>query len=97
VTAGRATTAIHIAQADQSAGLQRGGRVIPELRATLAMRDHHGQHRARHGVQHHGGRSQHFDERETRLKEALAIIDKVTVDNMPLRNQLLKQLGPDAA
>ncbi|KOO32793.1 hypothetical protein Ctob_004460 [Chrysochromulina tobinii] len=32
-----------------------------------------------------------------RLKEALAIIDKVTVDKMPLRNQLLKQLGPDAA
>ena len=29
--------------------------------------------------------------------EALAIIDKVTVDNMPLRNQLLKQLGTDAA
>ena len=32
-----------------------------------------------------------------RLKEALAIIDKVTVDDMPLRNQLLKQLGTDAA
>ena len=29
--------------------------------------------------------------------EALAIIDKVTVDNMPLRNQLLKQLRTDAA
>ena len=29
--------------------------------------------------------------------EALAIIDKVTVDNMPLRNKLLKQLGTDAA
>ena len=35
--------------------------------------------------------------RHVRLKEALAIIDKVTVDNMPLRNQLLKQLGTDAA
>jgi hypothetical protein len=32
-----------------------------------------------------------------RLKEALAIIDKVTVDKIPLLNQLLKQLGPDAA
>ena len=32
-----------------------------------------------------------------RLKEALAIIDKVTVDDMPLRNELLKQLGTDAA
>eukprot|EP00900_Chrysochromulina_parva_P014307 jgi/Chrpa1/22878/Chrysochromulina_OHIO_Genome00003736-RA len=29
--------------------------------------------------------------------EALAIIDKVTVDNMPLRNKLFKQLGTDAA
>ena len=32
-----------------------------------------------------------------RLKEALAIIDKVTVDNMPLRNKLFKQLGTNAA
>ena len=29
--------------------------------------------------------------------EALAIIDKVTVDKMPLRNKLFKQLGTDAA